>query len=60
MEDLEASGEGTKLTERWWIVNKTPAMAAATPEQFEGRVQLTKSMLRATLHGIKATAEADA
>ena len=55
--ELEPSGSGTVLTERWWIVNKTPAMAAATPEQFAGRVELTKSMLSKTLQGIKAVAE---
>lgn len=56
--ELEPSGNGTKLTERWWIVNKTPAMQAATPEQFANRVSLTKSMLSDTLAGIKRTAEA--
>ena len=55
--EIEPSGSGTKLTERWWIVNKTPALAAATPEQFAGRVELTKAMLATTLQGIKATAE---
>ena len=55
--ELEPSGSGTKLTERWWIVNKTPAMATATQEQFAGRIELTKSMLTETLHGIKAAAE---
>lgn len=55
--ELAPSESGTKLTERWWIVNKTPALAAATPAQFAGRVELTKSMLRQTLQGIKAAAE---
>ena len=56
--ELEPAGDGTRLTERWWIVNKTPAMAAATPEQFAERVELTKRMLGETLAGIKQTAEA--
>lgn len=55
--ELEPTADGTTLTERWWIVNKTPAMVAATPEQFAGRVKLTKSMLATTLNGIKAEAE---
>jgi len=56
--EMEPSATGTKLTERWWIVNKTPALAAATPEQFAGRVELTRSMLTETLHRIKTAAEA--
>ncbi len=48
---------GTRLTERWWIVNKTPGMAAATPEQFAARVALTKTMLPDTLAAIKDKAE---
>jgi hypothetical protein len=58
--ELEPLVTGTKLTERWWIVNKTPALASATPEQFAGRVELTKSMLSETLQGIKAAAESSA
>lgn len=53
-------GDHTRLTERWWIVNKTPAMQEATPEQFEARVALTAEMLRATLAEVKRTAEAPA
>lgn len=48
---------GTRLTERWWLVNKTPAMAAATPEQFATRVALTETMLIETLAAIKRAAE---
>ena len=55
MEPLE--GGRTRLIERWWMVNKTPAMAAATPEQFDNRVAYTKEMLVATLAAIKATVE---
>lgn len=28
--EMEPTPTGTKLTERWWMVNKTPAMAAAS------------------------------
>lgn len=54
MEPVEA---GTRLTERWWIVNKTPAMAAATQEQFETRAAFTETMLNDTLSAIKQAAE---
>lgn len=47
----------TTLTERWWIVNKTPAMAAATPEQFQQRIELTRTMLASTVAAVKAAAE---
>lgn len=57
--EMAPSETGTTLTERWWIVNKTPAMQAATPEQFAARVEMTKGMLATTLAGIKAAAEAD-
>lgn len=56
--ELESVESGTKLTERWWMVNKTPAMQAATPEQFAARVELTRSMLGETIAGMKRVAEA--
>jgi hypothetical protein len=56
--ELQPTATGTDLTERWWLVNKTPAMEAATPEQFANRVALTKTMLADTLAAIKRTAEA--
>lgn len=55
--ELEPIDGGTRLTERWWFVNKTPAMQAASPEQVTARIELTKSMLIDTLDAIKATAE---
>ena len=55
--EMEPTEAGTALTERWWIVNKTPAMAAATPDQFSGRVAYTETMLHATLAAIKEVAE---
>ncbi len=58
--ELEPTATGTRLTERWWLVNKTPAMQQATPEQFAARVALTREMLPATLAAIKRTAEAPA
>jgi len=58
--EMEPSDGGTKLTERWWLVNKTPAMAAATQEQFETRAAFTKTMLLDTIAAIKLTAESGA
>lgn len=57
--EMEPAGDGTRLTERWWLVNKTPGAAAMSPEQFADRATFTKTMLDATLAAIKATAEAD-
>ncbi len=47
----------TRVTERWWVVNKTPAMEAATPEQFAARVAYTETMMRDTLAALKRAAE---
>lgn len=47
----------TTVTERWWIINKSPAMAAASPEQFAGRAAYTLEMIEATLAALKAAAE---
>ena len=55
--ELEPTGTGTRLTERWWVVNKTPALQQATPEQFAARVELTRSMLADTLDAVRRTAE---
>lgn len=55
--EMEPVDGGTRLTERWWIVNKTPAMAAATEEQFGERVAFTESMLGDTIAAIKQAAE---
>lgn len=54
---LSPSGDGTTLAERWWIVNKSPALAEMSDEQFQGRVEKTREMLVATLAAVKATAE---
>ena len=58
--EMAPSATGTTLSERWWIVNKTPALQAATEEQFQGRVDLTQGSLEKTLAAVKATAEAAA
>lgn len=58
--EMTPAGIGTRLTERWWIVNKTPALAAASPEQFDARVDATEAMLTATLAALKVTAEREA
>lgn len=49
---------GTRVTERWWFVNKTEAMAAATPEQVTARVVKSRVMLTRTLAALKEAAEA--
>ena len=51
---------GTHLTERWWIVNKSPALVQASAEQYAARIRRTQEMLPATLAGLKAAAEAEA
>jgi len=56
--EMAPAAEGCTVTERWWLVNKTPAMAAATEEQFTNRVTYTKTMMQQTLEGLKAAAEA--
>lgn len=58
--EMAPTATGTLLTERWWVVNKTPAMAAATPEQFAARVDMTADMLASTLAALKTAAENDA
>ncbi|MGH1493672.1 MAG: SRPBCC family protein [Acidimicrobiales bacterium] len=55
--EMEPVDGGTRLTERWWLVNKTPGMQAATQEQFEARIALTETMLKDTIAAVKKTAE---
>jgi len=55
--EMAPSEAGTLLTERWWFVNLTPAMQAATDEQVAQRIAMTETMLHATLSGIKSAAE---
>jgi len=55
--EFEGADDQTVVTERWWLVNKTPAMAAATPEQFSARVAMTEGMLHTTLANLKQAAE---
>jgi len=55
--ELSPAGSGTKLTERWWIVNLTEALQAATPEQVQGRIDQTQASLETTLAAIRAEAE---
>ncbi len=58
--EMSPTATGTLLTEKWWIVNKAPALLAATEEQFQGRVDVTQRSIEHTLAAIKATAEASA
>lgn len=55
--EMQPAGTGTTLTQRWWVVNKTPAMAAATPEQFSQRAAYTRQMMEATVAGVRDAAE---
>lgn len=48
----------TTVTERWWIINKSPAIEAASPEQFAARAGYTLDMMNTTLAALKAAAEA--
>ena len=59
-DEMAPSAAGTELTERWWMVNKTPGIAAATPEQYAQRMAFTPLMIDETLAGIKAAAESTA
>lgn len=56
--EMAPTAAGCTVTERWWIVNFTPAMAAATDEQRAGRIAMTGPMMEQTLAGLKAVAEA--
>lgn len=53
---MSPAGSGTTLRERWWIVNKPPALQA-TEEQFQARVELTLGSIEATLAAVKSEAE---
>ncbi|MFT7650330.1 MAG: hypothetical protein ACI8Y4_005100 [Candidatus Poriferisodalaceae bacterium] len=55
--ECEPTASGTKLTERWWIVNFTPGMLGATPEQRQDRFDVTPPMLIATVNAVKQAAE---
>lgn len=55
--EMAPSEGGTLLTEKWWLVNKTPGVQGMTPEQFEQRAAFTKTMLEDTLAAIKKVAE---
>ncbi len=56
--EFEPTEAGTTVTERWWIVNKTPALAAAPAEMVAQRVEMTLGMMQETLASLKAAAEA--
>lgn len=55
--EMEPIEGGTRLTERWWMVNKTPAMAAAPEDIYNERIAYTQELMRQTLAGIKRVAE---
>ncbi len=57
--EIEPGTDGeTVLTERWWIVNLSPALADMTPQQLQARVDITLGSIQQTLAAIKASAEA--
>ena len=56
--EMAEIGSGTRLTENWWMVNKTPALAAADPEVYDARIVNTEFGMQQTLAAIKAAAEA--
>ncbi|MGF1597943.1 MAG: SRPBCC family protein [Acidimicrobiales bacterium] len=56
--EMQPSATGTRLTEKWWFVNKTPGLATATEEQLRTRIEATQGALEATIAAVKATAEA--
>ena len=55
--EMEPVDGGTRLTEKWWFVNKTPGLAAASEEQLQARIDATQGALEATIAAVKATAE---
>lgn len=56
--EMEPTETGTRLTEHWWFVNKTPAFAAATEDQVAQRIAFTETMLHDTIGALKKAAEA--
>ena len=55
--ELEPSEVGTTLTEKWWIVNLSPALVEGGDAVVKARIAAAESMIPATLAAIKATAE---
>ena len=55
--EMAPSAAGTTLQEKWWIVNKSPALQEMSEERFQARVAYTKQSIVATLAAVKATAE---
>lgn len=56
--ELEPTATGTTVTEYWWMVNKTPGMQAATPEQIAKRIEYTRAtLIPGTLAALKTAAE---
>ncbi|NOX29112.1 MAG: SRPBCC family protein [Actinobacteria bacterium] len=55
--EMEAIDSGTRLTERWWVVNLTEGFAAYTPERRQQRADRTAIMLKTTIEAIKKAAE---
>lgn len=54
---LEPNGEGTRLTENWELRRLTPPMEEKGEEEVAYRMANMRESIRATLEGMKATAE---
>jgi hypothetical protein len=55
--EFEPVDAGTRVTERWWMVNLTPGMQGASPEQRTQRVESTQPNIDRTLAQLKEVAE---
>lgn len=54
---LEPSGDGTRLTEEWALLNRSPIMVENGQTEVDKRAANARESLAATLRGMKATAE---
>ena len=54
---LEPADAGTKLTQRWNVMQLPPSLASMTDEQLAGRKSFVQAGMAETLAAIKATAE---
>lgn len=57
--EMEPAGSGTKLTEKWWIVNLSPALVEGGDKVVQGRIKAAQTMLPATIAKVKETAESN-
>ncbi|MEZ5279109.1 MAG: SRPBCC family protein [Acidimicrobiales bacterium] len=55
--EMAPTDTGTRLTEKWWVVNKPPAWVERSHEAFLERAEQTLGAIQATLAAVKHTAE---